>query len=526
MKMLDRAFAQAMDQAGVPEESEVCIRNLLAPVSLRLGEPDSSLLDCWSTAVAGEIAAAIGNGSPNSSRRTVIYYSRRQALLDLAFSVGRGDLRRHWAWRQLGLWRPGVAAVEAEAVSELVHALCNEPGMIACTLRALAKSGWFARMADRIAEEQWRALAIAALPAGRADSLLKETSQTPPTRVDRDAQRVVDNSPLLRATASSRCLVETSETVRRSVAILAVLDVEATLLLTAGAPFVIGIIAGDIGKQSDSASKVKQSIKRSSLANNVDVTSEPNRSPGGAGILPATNAAAANNGSPTASQQAGSLRSQPIREAAPDLVTSGSDAQKNHKSTRSDLREGLAKRVDEAEENLRPADLRQRAFTRFGGLLLLLSIVEDLKLPEQILGHPVLGERRFAWVVHQLALTLPGINIAGNDPAALAFAGLSPSAVSPLEQDGPATAIEAKALTEIAASIVDRLDALLNCEDELPANLLDFICRRRAEIVADPGWIEVRLSLDEISTEIRRIGLDIDPGYVPWLGVVVRFIYE
>jgi hypothetical protein len=56
--------------------------------------------------------------------------------------------------------------------------------------------------------------------------------------------------------------------------------------------------------------------------------------------------------------------------------------------------------------------------------------------------------------------------------------------------------------------------------------VLQFVCQRRAAIVADPGWIEVRLSLDEVSTEIRRVGLDLDPDYVPWLGVVVRFVYE
>ena len=25
---------------------------------------------------------------------------------------------------------------------------------------------------------------------------------------------------------------------------------------------------------------------------------------------------------------------------------------------------------------------------------------------------------------------------------------------------------------------------------------------------------------------VRRAGLDLDPGYVPWLGCVVRFLYE
>jgi hypothetical protein len=36
----------------------------------------------------------------------------------------------------------------------------------------------------------------------------------------------------------------------------------------------------------------------------------------------------------------------------------------------------------------------------------------------------------------------------------------------------------------------------------------------------------VRLSHNDVSTVIRRIGLDLDPGYVSWLGVVVRFVYE
>jgi hypothetical protein len=26
--------------------------------------------------------------------------------------------------------------------------------------------------------------------------------------------------------------------------------------------------------------------------------------------------------------------------------------------------------------------------------------------------------------------------------------------------------------------------------------------------------------------EVRRAGLDLDPGWIPWLGAVVRFVYE
>ena len=57
-----------------------------------------------------------------------------------------------------------------------------------------------------------------------------------------------------------------------------------------------------------------------------------------------------------------------------------------------------------------------------------------------------------------------------------------------------------------------------------PALLLS-VCRRHAVIHADPGWIDVDLRLDEVSVDVRRAGLDLDPGYLPWLGCVVRFRY-
>ena len=38
--------------------------------------------------------------------------------------------------------------------------------------------------------------------------------------------------------------------------------------------------------------------------------------------------------------------------------------------------------------------------------------------------------------------------------------------------------------------------------------------------------IAARSSLDDVSTDVRRVGLDRDPGYVPWLGVVVKFVYD
>jgi hypothetical protein len=37
--------------------------------------------------------------------------------------------------------------------------------------------------------------------------------------------------------------------------------------------------------------------------------------------------------------------------------------------------------------------------------------------------------------------------------------------------------------------------------------------------------IDISLQLDEADVRIRRIGLDLDPGWLPWFGRVVRFHY-
>jgi hypothetical protein len=57
------------------------------------------------------------------------------------------------------------------------------------------------------------------------------------------------------------------------------------------------------------------------------------------------------------------------------------------------------------------------------------------------------------------------------------------------------------------------------------AAMLEKVCRRPARVLADPGWIEIHFSLDDVDTTLRRARLDLDPGFVPWLGVVLRFVY-
>lgn len=165
---------------------------------------------------------------------------------------------------------------------------------------------------------------------------------------------------------------------------------------------------------------------------------------------------------------------------------------------------------------------RRHGRTQWGGLLLLLNCLEPAGLltPEA----PWPPGRTLRWGLHRLAQALAPV--AADDPAALAFAGLAPGSAPP-SLDGPdADPAEAAAIAALAERVAVRLHAALGAGAEHPGAVLARICRRPAEILADPGWIEVRFPLDCLSTQVRRAGLDLNPDWLPWLGVVVRFAYE
>ena len=100
-----------------------------------------------------------------------------------------------------------------------------------------------------------------------------------------------------------------------------------------------------------------------------------------------------------------------------------------------------------------------------------------------------------------------------------------PAEVPPDAETDPPAAAEDGYLRGLVAELAAALEVRLGLVPEAGGDPVGFVCRRRAEVVADPGWFEVRLPLAGVSTDVRRAGLDLDPGYVPWLGVVLKFVY-
>ncbi len=177
-----------------------------------------------------------------------------------------------------------------------------------------------------------------------------------------------------------------------------------------------------------------------------------------------------------------------------------------------------ARLVEEAERLLTPSEPRE-AWTEEGGLLFLLRPLAMLGFPERAASDEITRDRPLAEVLHHFARRFRGL--APDDPAALAFAGLHPEAQPPT--DLPPDDALAGWLDEQAVRLTAWVEDVL--ADEPIADRVAWVCRRRAQVVAEPGWIELRFSLESVSTALRRIGLDVDPDWVPWLGAVVRFVY-
>jgi hypothetical protein len=170
-------------------------------------------------------------------------------------------------------------------------------------------------------------------------------------------------------------------------------------------------------------------------------------------------------------------------------------------------------------------------------VLFLLSVLDELDVPDRLadsLGDD--DEPGLGGLLHRLAMDLVARALPDAepphpwDPALLAFCGHPDGdPPAPPGADDPARRRAAElALADQVGRILAELRSRLEPEDapaRSDALLLLAVCHRHAVIDASPGWIDVELDLDEVTVEVRRAGLDLDPGYLPWLGSVVMFRY-
>jgi hypothetical protein len=506
-------LVRALERAGVPTHAEICIREIYAPVRLSLALTDATLAAAWSEAVALAIRDALASVRPD-----VVYYpSRGAALADLVARIAVGDLDRAWAWRQLGIATLHECADRTVAALAAADALLDEPRAIVPVLASLAHGGRLQSLVRLLPATAWRTLAIAASREALGDrsatllDIVDEQALLPSSvgPIARNARQDEEEAPTSDATLAAMSVVgdrssvddgfavrlaeraveassigETLCTsavelpVARALAVLALLDVEPSALC--GSPVRVRSLLRAIQRIADAAAGAAAHSESGRDPRYRPPTRSPSRL-----------------GSELSARGATSLEG---REVATE--------------SQSDRRDGNTPPME---------DGRQRGRTRWGGLPFLLNVVEELALPSEILLGALGDMRGLRWVLHQIACTL--VPATEEDPAVLAFCGLAPGAVPPSRDVPPPTDEERAVVRRLATDLAEGVHARLSASELVPAALVQQVARRPAMIAADPGWIDVELALDDVDVAVRRGGLDVDPGFVRWLGVVVRFVY-
>lgn len=147
--------------------------------------------------------------------------------------------------------------------------------------------------------------------------------------------------------------------------------------------------------------------------------------------------------------------------------------------------------------------------TRSAGLFFLVSLLSRLGIDTALREQPGLIEREFALkLIHRTAALL---GISRDDPA---VAGLPPLSTG-LEFEGADRAVAVRWSRSMRGSCVTGA-----------AMTLRALVRRSGRVTATPTHIDVLFDHRQADVRIRRAGLDVDPGWVPWFGRVVHFHYR
>lgn len=169
-----------------------------------------------------------------------------------------------------------------------------------------------------------------------------------------------------------------------------------------------------------------------------------------------------------------------------------------------------------------------RQATAAGGLLFLLPLLEALGFPAWLASQPEGERERLA--ARLLGAVLDRLRLPADDPmrwltAAAIEGGERSLAVARLRAArrarSPAAGDDAAVDAELAAW-------LMRCRRWLRGVAgigLASLVLRRAMVAVTPTHVDVWLALEAADIRVRRAGLDVDPGWVPWLGRVVCFHY-
>ena len=524
----DDRLDQALAGAGLPS-GDWCVRRVDVELRIDDRQTDGWIEERWAQALVSALKRRIGSHADD-----VIHYRRpAQGLADLLAGLAAGRVEQEWAWRQLGLLGPGdpdgdnprAAACAAArrrpelALAALVEAI-DRVGVIALH-RMLGGDGW-AELAAVVAA----ALGVPGLPVARATY--------PETGVDRAAERVADRvvSRSRLAARFRQARVRVDAQTAGAWAVLVAAEAEPAVIRGDRAGAVVSALAGDRvipGPPEDGGPSAHRPIRAlgdaPSGTESPTEPTEPARE-----VLPRASSQATGSAEPVRPADRRRRRDDRPADTAPQPPADGEPRPAGHRPAAGDHSGVDGGRDDLDPHGLRPLDVpgaddADRCPTSWAGLFFLLATAADAGIPEALLADEALSDHPLHWTLHHLGRRL--VPVRPSDPVLFAFSGTAPTAHPPRPEPDPRVieALDRHAL-RWARATARRLGEPDEGSDADPLELVTQIAARPGALSVWPGWVEVHLPLDGVDVAVRRAGLDVDPGWVPWLGIVVMFRYE
>ena len=461
------ADGEALTAGLVEPDAWLLLRRL--PLALRW-RADSSLADVrtqWQVALREALVLAVDHPVQSEA----VYYRRRYlALADLLYRSAQGDSTRQWAWRRMDLL-PGAGLTPVEALGHGLGHLLAEPELIWPVLQRLvageAATASLTALLGTIGVGDWRRL-LAASPrtAGFVALVLGEVA---PGAIELAG---------VQAGAGQRTASPPSG--------------------EPNGPVVDAITAPPL--PSAATELLQWLMRRPHLSSDVQRVVV---------VLAAALTASASTLGFVARQR---LIATLIARLDTAIDTTATSPQAGTQA-RAEVRPPPT-RADDLLPLPALEDTERRLPTAWGGALFWLGRLNTELLLDWQAGQDDLP-------LTSLLRTLgEGLGIPDDDPALLAFCGgdLAPALPEGPRFDAARLGIDAQ---------LARWSAWLDEQaPDLAPPRLEAVCQRTGELRLEPGWIELHLPLGSVDTSVRRLGLDLDPGWLPWLGCVLRIIYD
>ena len=161
--------------------------------------------------------------------------------------------------------------------------------------------------------------------------------------------------------------------------------------------------------------------------------------------------------------------------------------------------------------------LRPDLPTRAGGLLFLLNALARRGFPQWLRQRHDSLQRRQEFTLTLLMLALVRLRVGGEDPI---WGALVPGAGR--HQSAVWVRCRRLAGRPEVCRWLRRLRRELRQRHQIG---LEELVLRRGRLHTTATHLEVGFDLDQVDLRIRMGGLDLDPGWLPWLGRVVSFRY-